>query len=330
MRRWIECVGEYGAWAVARAVIEQVSVIAKHKYYVGAECFKRGLYWRGVMHDMSKFLPSELYAAVVYYGLSKKERRYRRAYYRARLLHTRRNDHHAEYWRLVNGNEVTVEMDERATVEMVCDWIALARCDSTRYDGWSKRVGDETPEELAAMIFVHSGRGTVMHRRTRALVYALLGMETVEKREAMMGKVGKVDVGEDQRVGGRTFDYTKATIADGSVSDGTVPDVDVIPTAIWAQKIRARYDETHDALTTGKLDVSKITIGRPDETPEEYRARVDEFRLETAHDHDGVRGDSTSAEDEDEGEDEDNDSEDSDKRRRQDISDASGLMFYHE
>ena len=34
--------------------------VIRHKYYVLIECFKVGLYWRGIMHDWSKFLPSEL------------------------------------------------------------------------------------------------------------------------------------------------------------------------------------------------------------------------------------------------------------------------------
>ena len=33
--------------------------VIKHKYYVMIECFKVGLYWRGLVHDMSKFRPSE-------------------------------------------------------------------------------------------------------------------------------------------------------------------------------------------------------------------------------------------------------------------------------
>ena len=32
--------------------------ICKHKYWVGRYCFKMGLYWQGIAHDLSKFSPS--------------------------------------------------------------------------------------------------------------------------------------------------------------------------------------------------------------------------------------------------------------------------------
>lgn len=29
--------------------------LIKHKFYVGIECFKRGLFWQGIIHDWHKF-----------------------------------------------------------------------------------------------------------------------------------------------------------------------------------------------------------------------------------------------------------------------------------
>jgi len=50
--------------------------IIRHKWYVGIECFKMGVYWRGITHDLSKFLPSEFipYAKYFYgdYGINNK------------------------------------------------------------------------------------------------------------------------------------------------------------------------------------------------------------------------------------------------------------------
>jgi hypothetical protein len=33
--------------------------VVKHKWYVFVACCKQGIIWRGIIHDMSKFLPSE-------------------------------------------------------------------------------------------------------------------------------------------------------------------------------------------------------------------------------------------------------------------------------
>ncbi len=39
--------------------LKYLNYIARHKWYVMNECFKEGLIWRGIVHDMSKLLPSE-------------------------------------------------------------------------------------------------------------------------------------------------------------------------------------------------------------------------------------------------------------------------------
>lgn len=52
--------------------IKYLGYLLRHKWYVGIECFKRGLYWRGIKHDWSKFLPSEFVPyANYFYGQPK-------------------------------------------------------------------------------------------------------------------------------------------------------------------------------------------------------------------------------------------------------------------
>lgn len=41
--------------------------ICVHKYWVGYYCFKVGLYWQGIIHDLSKFSPVEFWESVKYY-----------------------------------------------------------------------------------------------------------------------------------------------------------------------------------------------------------------------------------------------------------------------
>ena len=35
--------------------------IIRHKWFVFLECYKEGIIWRGITHDLSKFLPSEFF-----------------------------------------------------------------------------------------------------------------------------------------------------------------------------------------------------------------------------------------------------------------------------
>ena len=47
--------------------IKYLKYLLKHKYYATKYCFKFGLYWRGLVHDLSKFLPSEWIAYREYF-----------------------------------------------------------------------------------------------------------------------------------------------------------------------------------------------------------------------------------------------------------------------
>ena len=41
--------------------IKYLLYVIQHKYYVFIECWKDGLYWHGITHDLSKFMPSEFF-----------------------------------------------------------------------------------------------------------------------------------------------------------------------------------------------------------------------------------------------------------------------------
>ena len=41
--------------------------ITYHKYLVMKGCFRLGLYWQGLMHDMSKYSPAEFWVGAKYY-----------------------------------------------------------------------------------------------------------------------------------------------------------------------------------------------------------------------------------------------------------------------
>lgn len=123
--------------------LQYLSYMARHKWHVMRECFKNGLYWRGLKHDWSKFLPSEWFPYVRhFYGPEDRAKRIRRdktGYYkptgvseqfdRAWLHHIHHNNHHWQYWLLVQDEDEdkTLEMPVAAVTEMVCDWRGAGR-----------------------------------------------------------------------------------------------------------------------------------------------------------------------------------------------------------
>jgi len=120
--------------------------LLKHKFYVGKECFKIGLFYRGLIHDLSKFTLSEFipYAKHFHGPKSYKDsaKRDKTGYYKptntgdpdfdlAWLFHKNRNKHHWQYWIIPeleeNEKQVAIEIPEIYIKEMVCDWLGAAQ-----------------------------------------------------------------------------------------------------------------------------------------------------------------------------------------------------------
>jgi hypothetical protein len=90
------------------------------------ECFKHGLIWRGLVHDMSKFLPSEWIPYAHYFCDGRKNKT---ELDRAWILHQKRNRHHPEWWVYVNedGTHCALPMEEPYLTEMICDLICAGK-----------------------------------------------------------------------------------------------------------------------------------------------------------------------------------------------------------
>lgn len=81
--------------------VKHFKTICIHKFYVAKYCFKAGLFTQGILHDLSKFSPTEFIESVKYYQKSgspinacKKEKGVSMAW----LHHKGVNKHHYEHW----------------------------------------------------------------------------------------------------------------------------------------------------------------------------------------------------------------------------------------
>jgi len=112
-------------------IFKHFKTVCKHKFWVGYYCFKAGLYWQGITHDLSKFSPVEFIESVKYYqGTSspidacKKEKGYSNAW----LHHKGRNKHHYEYWQDNFDYGCTpLKMPFNYALEMICDYLGAGR-----------------------------------------------------------------------------------------------------------------------------------------------------------------------------------------------------------
>ena len=110
--------------------IGHINTINKHRFLVRKLCFKCGLYWQGLIHDLSKYSPVEFWNGVKFYtGIKSPHYGERDAYgySKAWLHHKGHNKHHAEYWQDIDGGITKpISIPTQYLFEMICDRIAAS------------------------------------------------------------------------------------------------------------------------------------------------------------------------------------------------------------
>ena len=156
-----------------RNVWKHFKTITHHRRLVRRGCFRVGLYWQGLTHDLSKYSPTEFWTGVRYYQGNRSPNtaeREDKGYSEAWMHHKGRNKHHFEYWTDINPatrQYEPVEMPRRYLAEMVMDRIAACKI----YHGSAYTDAD------ALNYLVHAEEvrdGSMMHPDTRReLLYVL-------------------------------------------------------------------------------------------------------------------------------------------------------------
>ena len=115
-------------------VLAHFMTITYHKYLVMKGCFAVGLYRQGLLHDMSKYSPSEFLVGARYFQGDRSPNNAEReaiGYSSAWLHHKGRNKHHYEYWcdysSRVPGGILPVPMPDRYIAEMFMDRVAACK-----------------------------------------------------------------------------------------------------------------------------------------------------------------------------------------------------------
>ena len=129
-------------------IVKHFILITKHKWVVFKLCCKVGIPWRGLVHDLSKYSPTEFFESVKYYTGNKspiivcKEKN---GYSKAWLHHKGRNKHHSEYWVDNNAPIKAPIIPYVYTAEMICDKVAAGIIyngdkwtNSTQLEYWEK------------------------------------------------------------------------------------------------------------------------------------------------------------------------------------------------
>lgn len=146
--------------------IKHFLTITKHRHKVIRHCAKVGILRQGLMHDLSKYSPTEFFPGAKFYlgdrSPTEAERR-ERGYSSAWMHHKGRNRHHFEYWTDYNiktKRMESVEMPLKYVKEMFCDRVAAGKI----YLG--KNYTDNNPIEY----FRNGNAKNIMHPKTAAIL----------------------------------------------------------------------------------------------------------------------------------------------------------------
>ena len=111
-------------------LFKHLKTVHKHRKEVRKLCFKCGLYWQGLIHDLSKYSPTELIPSVKYYTGTRSPIDNQIddiGYSEAWLHHKGRNKHHYEYWQDDTHGHIRCDIPYRYIVEMFCDRVAACK-----------------------------------------------------------------------------------------------------------------------------------------------------------------------------------------------------------
>lgn len=177
--------------------------INHHKMLVMKGCFQVGLYKQGLLHDLSKYSPTEFLVGCKYFQGNMSPNNAERmdvGYSSAWLHHKGRNKHHLEYWIDYGVPEKDgpnqgkhkglcgMKMPIKYVVEMYIDRISA-----------SKNYQKEKYKDNSAWRYYENGKSVhLLHEDTRALLELLLQMVALKgeketnafiRNELLKGKV---------------------------------------------------------------------------------------------------------------------------------------------
>lgn len=155
-----------------QSVCGHFKTITKHRHKVIEHCVKAGIPIQGLLHDLSKYSPTEFLMGAEYYLGTRspnEAERDAKGYSDAWLHHKGRNRHHFEYW--TDYDPVTklvspVKMPLRYVIEMFCDRVAASKI----------YMGDKYTDKAPLEYFERGKARRIIHPKTSELLEKLLTM----------------------------------------------------------------------------------------------------------------------------------------------------------
>lgn len=153
-------------------VWEHLKTITRHRHEVMKNCFRAGIPFQGLMHDLSKYSPEEFLNGIKYFQGTRSPHEGERETYGfsyAWMHHKGRNKHHFEYWTDYDPKTRVlspVKMPLKYVKEMFCDRVAASKI------YMKENYTDAAPLEY----FTRAKKTRMIHPETSDLIEGLLVM----------------------------------------------------------------------------------------------------------------------------------------------------------
>lgn len=112
-------------------LVKHLKIIHNHRKFVRKACFKMGLTWQGLTHDLSKYSIIEMLICKYYSGKRSPHQNAREVlgYSPSWIHHYHINKHHYQYWwdEDENGNIIPMKMPYKYVIESFCDMLGASK-----------------------------------------------------------------------------------------------------------------------------------------------------------------------------------------------------------
>ena len=112
-------------------LFNHLKTVRTHRKYVRKACFKIGLYWQGLTHDLSKYSLTELKICKYYTGKGSPHQvaREELGYSPSWIHHYHTNKHHHMFWvdEAENGEIIPMKMPYKYVIESLCDMLGASK-----------------------------------------------------------------------------------------------------------------------------------------------------------------------------------------------------------
>ena len=148
-------------------LFKHLRTIHNHRKYVRGMCWKMGLFWQGLFHDLSKYSIEELKMCKYWTGKGSPHQACREAigYSPSWIHHYHKNKHHFQYWWDEDelGKIIPIKMPYKYVIESFCDMVGASKAYNPK--SWEpKMLYNYWVDKCVGKIIMHPESTYLVHK----------------------------------------------------------------------------------------------------------------------------------------------------------------------